>query len=405
VLKQGIDLVDFSCRLPHLSPHEVQILYQETLSQLRGESASISEPTELLRLRQWAYDQLPFRLSKTQAKVQQPPPEDRLCDECRRQLSPPVSRSCIRLVRPIGNIVGQGVHRSGWPYAIRSLNRLCCRNGILFDDFVEQRFSYQPVALPSTEPWVGVFHHPPQVPDFVIRCHHLQAILERPDWQESKPLLRGAIALSEYVADFLRDELDIAVVAIRHPAEIPEKIWDPGAYFASQSRRLLQLGWHLRNTRAIFHVPSMKNLQRLRLLPPHPWVQAYDRNVARHWSDQGTRREFDGVTDLGFVPAERYDELLATSVVLTELFDASANNVVVDCIARGTPLIVNRHPAVEEYLTPQYPLYFEDIRDIPALMSDCQILAAHRFLLALDRSWLDGQSFSDRVSEAVAQFR
>ena len=57
----------------------------------------------------------------------------------------------------------------------------------------------------------------------------------------------------------------------------------------------------------------------------------------------------------GRVTAHRYDCLLPENVMAIELFDASANNVVVECIARNTPIIVNRHPAVVEYLTADYP--------------------------------------------------
>jgi hypothetical protein len=90
-----------------------------------------------------------------------------------------------------------------------------------------------------------------------------------------------------------------------------------------------------------------------------------------------------------------------TSVVLTELFDASANNVIVECIARGTPIIVNRHPAVVEYLGDRYPLYFGDPSEIPGLLQPDHLLAAHRHLVSLDHWWLDGVSFRGQIVKAV----
>jgi hypothetical protein len=101
------------------------------------------------------------------------------------------------------------------------------------------------------------------------------------------------------------------------------------------------------------------------------------------------------------VTAYRYDCLLAENVVAIELFDASANNVVVECIARNTPIIVNRHPAVVEYLTADYPLYFTDLSEIPELLAIDRVVAAHEYLAALDKPWLDGRFFRESVGSIL----
>jgi hypothetical protein len=83
------------------------------------------------------------------------------------------------------------------------------------------------------------------------------------------------------------------------------------------------------------------------------------------------------------------------------LFDSSANNVVVECIARNAPIIVNRHPAVMEYLTHDYPLYFSDPSEIPELLAMDRVMAAHEFLTRLDKSWLDGDFFRESVGSIL----
>ena len=57
----------------------------------------------------------------------------------------------------------------------------------------------------------------------------------------------------------------------------------------------------------------------------------------------------DRVIGRCLLTAGRFDEVLSDNIVTVELFDASANDVVIECTARGTPLVVNRHPAAVEY--------------------------------------------------------
>jgi hypothetical protein len=67
---------------------------------------------------------------------------------------------------------------------------------------------------------------------------------------------------------------------------------------------------------------------------------------------------------------EHYDRMLSCNIVFLDLYDSSANNTIVECIVRNTPLIVNRHPAVVEYLGKDYPLYFDTIEEASYLAED-----------------------------------
>lgn len=49
------------------------------------------------------------------------------------------------------------------------------------------------------------------------------------------------------------------------------------------------------------------------------------------------------------------------------MFNSSANNTILECIARNTPIIVRTNPAIVEYLGENYPLYFESLNDLNKL--------------------------------------
>ena len=77
---------------------------------------------------------------------------------------------------------------------------------------------------------------------------------------------------------------------------------------------------------------------------------------------------------------EEYDNLLSENIVFIDLFDAAANNTILECILRRTPIIVNKLPATIYYLGEDYPLFFNNIDDIPNLLNIKNIEKAHIYL-------------------------
>src|SRR5436189_5340169 len=93
------------------------------------------------------------------------------------------------------------------------------------------------------------------------------------------------------------------------------------------------------------------------------------------------------VNELVRLQDSEYDAMLSSSVCLTHLFGASANNVVVECIVRATPLVVNPLPPVVEYLGADYPLYCHvndgRLKDLHDWLTDDLLLEAHTYLKRL----------------------
>ena len=94
---------------------------------------------------------------------------------------------------------------------------------------------------------------------------------------------------------------------------------------------------------------------------------------------------------------DEYDDLLTKNIVFIELFDASANNTIVECIIRNTPIMVNKIPGVVDYLGENYPLYYHHLNEIPALLTEKNILSAHQYLLRLDKHDLEINYFTKKV--------
>ena len=96
---------------------------------------------------------------------------------------------------------------------------------------------------------------------------------------------------------------------------------------------------------------------------------------------------------------EEYDNFLENNIVFIDLFDASANNTILECIVRNTPIIVNRCEGVVEYLGEDYPLYFNNLDEVNELLSYPNITKAHEYLKSLNGDSFD--TFSKKFINIV----
>jgi hypothetical protein len=300
-------------------------------------------------------------------------------------------------------------HRSGWGYALDALRPLHHRRGLLFDGFLEHNFAWryrtegprsneelntlrqtgwwferqassQELGLiPYRRPWVGFFHNPPAMPPGFHDVATPQAILDRPLWKESISYCQGLFTLSEYLATWLRRETGLPVVALTAPSERPELVFDPERFRANRQPKILQVGWWLRRLTSIYRLPVLHHYRKVWLVTL-PFDHAREHFLTLMDLEGGcpfcpNTEEVEHLSD------QLYDQWLAENVVFVDLYDTSANNAVVECLARATPLLINPHPAVVEYLGPAYPLYFESLQQAADKVMDLDLVCRAHFYL------------------------
>ena len=103
----------------------------------------------------------------------------------------------------------------------------------------------------------------------------------------------------------------------------------------------------------------------------------------------------DNTREVQHLGAEAYDACLAENIAFMDLWDTSANNALVECIVRATPVLVNPLPAVVEYLGADYPFYFSSLEEAAEKALDLDLVArTHRYLeLSPTRRELTAGSF------------
>jgi hypothetical protein len=273
-------------------------------------------------------------------------------------------------------------HRSGWRYALDALADLHVPGGVMLEGFIEKKFAWggdlgdlRNDPQPYTGPWVGFWHNPPTVHPSFNRVGHAPAdILASWLWRESVPYCRGLFTLSRHLKRWLETRVPVPVCSLLHPTGQPLATFSVQRYVANPRKRIVQVGWWLRRVESLYDL----NVFSLEKVVLSPFPETSDQHSAEGWADYGKR---PGVTQLAYLDDRSYDELLAENIVFLDLYDSSANNTIVECMARLTPILVNPLPAVVEYLGEGYPFYFTDLGDAAVKAADMRlVIAAHDYL-------------------------
>lgn len=223
------------------------------------------------------------------------------------------------------------------------------------------------------EPWIGIWHNPHNMPKWFNYHDSPQEVLKLPNFTKSLKNCHGLIVLSEYFAEWVRQNLPgIPVSVMFHPTDKPAKCFTMNAYRDNKERSIVQVGYWLRN---------MCSLARLHA-PNHIKIWLYGGRTALDMENVECKihvaagEACASMRDVHILrlPDLMYDEVLACNPALIWLYDSSANNGIIECIARSTPLLINKHPAAVEYLGDAYPGYCATIEEASVKLNDDSII-------------------------------
>lgn len=300
-----------------------------------------------------------------------------------------------------------GVHRSGWKYVVEGLmtmSRNSRKGGIIFDTCVEQTFLWNKDILivdkkiPYTENWMGIIHH-----TFSEHCgvYNLNLLFESQEFLLSLEKCKCLIVMSNYLAKQLSEKLEqnkgITVPPIKvvlHPTEFvnSEFIFN----MTNFKKTVTHVGDFLRNKKEFFNIKT-GSINKQYLVPPTKSKDLISNNICcdnvklscSSWNDISyLSSNIDlscssipsDIETIGPYNNDEYDKLLASTIVFINLYDASACNTLIECIVRQTPIIVNRHPAVVEYIGDEYPGLYDNIDDVRSLFTMSNIVEMHKYL-------------------------
>jgi GT2 family glycosyltransferase len=312
--------------------------------------------------------------------------------------------------------VSYGKHRSGWSYVIDNLAKLGNNEkGLVFSSFIERDFGWgfsgQTCQNMIRRGWVGIAHAPHNYPEFIgeIVNQYPEYYVKKYKFKSLWKRCRGLFTLSEYVANEWRRLLpNVKIEVLTHPTEVVTNKFTFTKYQQNNDKQILQIGYWLRKLGSIMKAET--NGIKKTIISPEisyfiPHISKIVESCIRNELDEpnfkftygqknfgNNKLKFEKLCDkynvnlIEKVSNEKYDNLLSENIVLFDFYDISASNLLVECIVRNTPMIIKRHPAVIEYIGEEYPLYFENLSDVSAMITSEKIKSAYGYLCELDKS-------------------
>lgn len=275
---------------------------------------------------------------------------------------------------------------SDWPLVIDGLMHMHAYRrfrhpDIYVDLYIDRTFhwgcnTYRRInRIPYLQDWIGILHHTFDT----SHEYNSTALFHNSDFIMSLSTCVCIVVFTEYLAVRLRANLDalsmfkVVVKVLNHPTDMGDERkdwhWCEEKFFHNAHRCLLQIGSWMIDKDAIYEIDlGINNLSLNRAVIETEFVC--------------------GLESLNL------KSFMTCNIVFLKLIDCSACIAVIECIMRETPVIVNRHVALEEILGKDYPGFFDTYVEAQKILNSMQaILCCHEHLKRIDKSRFSLEKF------------
>ncbi len=303
-------------------------------------------------------------------------------------------------------------HRSGWRYIVDNINNQIStsnKNAIKCDLYVDRTFHWcceemvNNNIIPYKSNWIGFIHHTLYQDPSNYNCIEL---LKNEYFLESLSNCKGLIFLSQYLKENFKTLATINNIILPplynlyHPTEFVNHSWK----YKNWKGEVIQIGSWMRDINAIYELKSNLKYNKKYALVGKNMTDKYI--CYSHINYKKYNEIIPEVSLIDKLSNNDYDNILSKYVVFIKLFDASAVNTLIECIVRNTPIIINKLPAIVEYLGEDYPLYYNNIDEVPKLLKTGlfrtnYIKKAHKYLKEMNKDFLKIETFINSLNKII----
>ena len=293
-------------------------------------------------------------------------------------------------------------HRGGWKDVITNLfdNNLLSiddTNYFLIDIIENYINNYN---LIIKKKWLGIVHSTQFTPEF-LSIPKISEIIESIFFQKNKNTCLGLITFSKNIKKILDDyNLGINVLFVKHPINtLNIELFNIDNFINNSEKYVVLLGKQLRKPSTIyllntsykkFWLPGTKKHIDNSIINLKNELVYLDININDINLDLVEIKYFESYND--------YDNFILNNIIIIDLWNANANNSIIECLIRNIPFFVSKLDEVIEYLGPDYPMYFESITELEYILnnSDITILYSntYNYLKNIDKSDLEFKYFN-----------
>jgi hypothetical protein len=175
-------------------------------------------------------------------------------------------------------------------------------------------------------------------------------------------------------------------------------MFDYEKYKLNRNKKIIQIGQQLRKMTSIYRVEIPNEFIKIWLTGTKNYAKC-ERLLEQELKFLNMeKKELNNDVEMKYVEISEYDELISNNIVFIDLFDASANNTVLECIIRNTPIIVNKISAIKEYLGEKYPLFFENLSEVKNILENNELIfEGHRYLKSLNKEEFKMEYFNKKI--------
>jgi GR25 family glycosyltransferase involved in LPS biosynthesis len=301
------------------------------------------------------------------------------------------------------NFFDNGIHPGSWLNGVNGLGAwgTFCKilesinnknSNKVFFDFIDREFGWRifddlnKIQELSNNRFLGILHHPYILPDYLYG--ESKKIIENINNNDLIKNFNIIFTLSNYLNLKLKKDRNIKenkikIETIFHPSNMFDEVvgFSMDRFKKNKQKNLISLGGAFRKLNSIDKL-NTKKYKKAWMFGDSP---TYLKNLQLECQLENyfLSKETHLYKEVNF---NDYNEILSSNIMFLDFVESSANNAVLECIARSTPMVIKKHPSVVEYLGEEYPLYFNNLDDCKKLLVQSRIKDAHQYLKNMDKN-------------------
>jgi len=196
-------------------------------------------------------------------------------------------------------------------------------------------------------------------------------------------------------------EFKSKIVSVHHPIDLKT---DQDKFFNIEkflnNKKIYNIGWWLRNFKTFIDFDVPQNFKKI-ILVKKDFEKNFNNKICKH-------NNMRGIEILYELTNSEYENIFNSSCIFADIVDCSANNTILECIKFHTPIILRRNKSAEEYLGPNYPLFFNNLEELMVLNEEIfmldLIVQAHYYLKNMNKHHIELETFNKKIQYDLNKF-